>query len=522
VNRNALSLLGVTAALAAVTGVAALTGGGGSASAGTTGSGHATAARLPVQRSTLTCPEPSASELADTTYTAFTPAGTAGAAASSTGSSTGSSGSAGLSAVADDSGDGEGGSSNSAGKKGSAKKKTSTKKVAALAKAGTPVGSHTDATNPPALTGTADGPFAPGWTVQQTTLVDSGPTRALTGVACTVPDSDFWFPGVSTAAHRQDYVHLTNPDDSAAVVDLALYGAHGTVKTTGGNGITVPAHATVRVLLSTLTSERADGLTLHVSARTGRLGAAVDAEDSTQGGDWLTAATEPAESLVLPGIPADATSVHLVAYAPGDDDADLSVKLATQDGPITPAGHESLHVKSGMSTSVDLGRLTHGQADSLILTPTDKKNAAPLVAALTVTRGKGPDREIAFIPATAPITRQATAAGNGTSGSTLYLSAPRTAATVQVTSSVGTKGGTAVTKSVTVKAGSTLALTPPTGAKGTFAVTVRRTGGGPLYAARMLAAKHYGVPMFTVQTLPDDHATVTVPSAGGSLAILNH
>jgi hypothetical protein len=175
-----------------------------------------------------------------------------------------------------------------------------------------------------------------------------------------------------------------------------------------------------------------------------------------------------------------------------------------------------------MSTSVDLGRLTHGQADSLILTPTDKKNAAPLVAALTVTRGKGPDREIAFIPATAPITRQATAAGNGTSGSTLYLSAPRTAATVQVTSSVGTKGGTAVTKSVTVKAGSTLALTPPTGAKGTFAVTVRRTGGGPLYAARMLAAKHYGVPMFTVQTLPDDHATVTVPSAGGSLAILNH
>ena len=65
-NRTTLSLLAGTAALAAVTGFATLS----SPQAATTAG---TAAELPVERTSLLCPEPSTSEVAETSYTSFTP-----------------------------------------------------------------------------------------------------------------------------------------------------------------------------------------------------------------------------------------------------------------------------------------------------------------------------------------------------------------------------------------------------------------------------------------------------------------
>ena len=83
-----------------------------------------------------------------------------------------------------------------------------------------------------------------------------GGARGLLGVTCAAPDTDFWFPGAGTAETRQDYVHLTNPDDTAAVVDIELYGKDGTLKSDVGDGIPVPAKSSVPVLLSTLTGAR--------------------------------------------------------------------------------------------------------------------------------------------------------------------------------------------------------------------------------------------------------------------------
>jgi hypothetical protein len=497
VNRSTLSLFGVTAALAAITGVAAMTGAGTPAAEPT-----GTAARLPVERSMLTCPAPSDSEFATTTYTSFTPKGGV----------SGSGGSAALLPAAS----GETGSTGGSAKPGG-------KPVAPLSAPGKPVTATTNRSGAPALLGTADGALAPGWTVQQTTTIDTGPQRALYGTSCTEPDSEFWFPGVSTSATRQDYVHLTNPDDSAAVVDLELYGKGGSLKADTGNGITVPAKSTLPVLLTTLTTDRADDLTLHVTARTGRVGADVEAVDASAGGDWLPASAEPATTLVMPGIPADATDVRLVAHATGDNDADLAVKLLTPSGAITPAGHETVHVKSGMTTSVDLGALTQGEAGSLVLSPTDPGGAAPVVAALRIVRGKGSARETAFLPATAAIDRQATVADNRAKGSTLALAAVGGDATVRITTSATTSGGRPVTKTVTLKSGTTTALAPPapSSAKGAYAVTVQKLSGAAVYTSRTLALPQGGVPMFTIQAMPDDRATVEVPQAKENLGILN-
>ncbi|MFE0514227.1 DUF5719 family protein [Streptomyces sp. NPDC058964] len=498
-NRTTLSLIAGTAALAAVTGFAAFR------TPDTSGADTAeAAAQLPVERTSLLCPAPSVSDIAETTYTSFTPA-TKGTAAS---------GRATLTAATEESADKTDGASKGKGKQQAAKP------VLAPKAPGTPATGDTSGADSPALVGTAEGKFAPGWTVQETTEVAAGTGRGLQGVNCTAPDTEFWFPGASTAAERTDYVHLTNPDDSPAVVDIELYGKDGAIKSPVGEGITVKAHSSEPVLLSTLTEERQTNLTVHVSVRSGRVGAAVQALDDKIGGDWLAASTDPADTLILPGIPKDATSVRLVAFTPGDADADLKVRLASPNGLITPAGNETLHVKSGMTSAVDLGDVTRGEAGSLVLTPTDK--AVPVVAALRVTRGKGDKQETAFIPATGPVGTRATSADNSGKGTTLSLTAPTATATVKVTASAGSGGGTAVTKTYTIKQGTTqnVDAPAPAGRKGTYALTVEPVSGGPVYAARTLAATEEGVPGFTVQTLPDDRGTVAVPEADQDLSVL--
>jgi hypothetical protein len=372
----------------------------------------------------------------------------------------------------------------------------------------------------PALIGTAEGQFAPGWTVQETTEVAAGTGRGLQGVNCTAADTEFWFPGASTDADRTDYVHLTNPDDSAAVVDVELYGKEGALEAPAGEDITVPPHSSEPILLSTLVSDKQTNLTVHVNVRSGRVGAAVQALDDKIGGDWLAASTDPAGSLVLPGIPKDATDVRLVAFTPGDADADLKVQLASPSGLITPAGNETLHVKAGMTTAVDLGDVMRGEAGSLVLTPTDE--SVPVVAAVRVTRGKGDQKETAFVPATRAVGTRATVVDNSAKGATLSLVAPGRGAQVEVTASAGSGGGKAASKTYTIKGGTTqdIELPVPSGLKGTYALTVEPVSGGPVYAARTLTDTQDGVPGFTVQTLPDDRGMVEVPQADQDVSVL--
>ncbi|MGC0410031.1 hypothetical protein RKD32_002897 [Streptomyces sp. SAI-195] len=498
--RTTLSLIACATALAAVTGFAAV-----SAPDGAGTDTAAPAARLPVERTSLLCPAPSTSDLAETAYTSFTPV------------TKGADEKGGATLTAAESADAtEDGKSDEKGDKGDKKEKPVVQPEAP----GTPVAGETTGADTPALIGTAEGGHAPGWTVQQTTEVAAGTGRGLQGVNCGAPDTEFWFPGASTATGRSDYVHLTNPDDSAAVVDIELYGKDGALKTTVGEGVTVPPHSSESLLLSTLSEVKQTDLTVHVGVRSGRVGAAVQALDDKTGGDWLTATADPASDLVLPGIPKDATAVRLVLFTPGNTDADLKVRLASPSGLITPAGHETVHVKAGMTTGVDLGEVTRGEAGSLVLTPADR--SVPVVAAVRVVRGKGGEQESAFIPASDPVGARATVADNRAKSTTLALTAPGEAAQVKVTASAGTEGGTAATKTYTIKAGTTQNVDAPVpaGLKGSYALTVETVSGGPVHASRTLTGSDDDVAAFTVQTLPDDRGTVSVPNADEDLSVL--
>ncbi|MEV7197812.1 DUF5719 family protein [Streptomyces sp. NPDC093510] len=493
-NRTTQSLIAVVVALGAVTGFAAFGG-----TDGTDDPKARTATRLPVERTSLLCPVPSSSDLAETSYTAFTPKASG----------------------AEDKGKAELLPVSKALTDAAKENDKKAKPFLTQKTPGEPVAGEESGAEAPALIGTADGGLAPGWTVQQTTTYAAGSGRGMHGTNCTAPDTDFWFPGASTAKDRNDYIHLTNPDDSAAVVDVELFGPDGEVTSAVGDSIQVQPHSSVPVLLSTLADKAYTNLTMHVIARSGRVAAAVQSSDEKLGGDWLPASADPADSLVLPGIPKDATSVRLVAYAPGAQDADLKVQLVSPTGTITPAGNESVHVKSGMTAAVDLGDVTKGEAGSLLLSPTEA--SVPVVAALRVTRGKGTKQETAFIPATSEVGARATVADNRAKGSTLSLVAPGKSAQVKVTASAGTEGGSPATKTYTVKGGTTLEIANPPvpdGLKGSYALTVEPVSGGPVHAARTLSAPENGIPMFTVQTLPDDRGTVAVPKAERDLAVL--
>lgn len=525
-NRTTLSLIAGATALAAVTGFAVLTVPDPTAA----GDGVAAAARLPVERSSLLCPTPSGSDLAETTYTSFTPVtqGTQGEGSARLRSAT-----PGQPPEEDAEGDAEEGAEEDAeeGAEGDAEEGGGEPAVES-AKAGKPVLEHEEepgrpvtvsvsGDEAPALVGTAEGRFAPGWTVQQTTQVAVGTGRGLQGVNCSAPDTEFWFPGASTATGRTDYVHLTNPDDSAAVVDIEIYGKDGALETGAGEGVTVGPYSSEPVLLSTLTDEEQTDATVHVVVRSGRVGAAVQALDDSLGGDWLAASAEPADSLVLPGIPQDATAVRLVAFTPGNVDADLKVQLASPSGLITPAGNETIHVKGGVTTAVDLGDVTRGEAGSLVLTPTD--GPVPVVAAVRVLRGEGDSQESAFVPAARAVGVRATSVDDTDKGSVLALSAPEGAAKVKVGVSAGSEGGTPTTETYTIKAGTTrnIEVPVPDDVKGTYALTVEpEPDGTPVYASRTLTATEDGVPAFTVQTLPDDRGMVAVPQTEADLSVL--
>ncbi|MFD7630417.1 DUF5719 family protein [Streptomyces sp. NPDC059851] len=486
--RASLTLAAAAAALAAFAGAAHLT----APAAPVADDRKAAAPRMPVERSALVCPAPSSSDIAETTYAAITPGAV-------------------------------GGGSGSARLLGATKE---AKPVLELKERGKPVGATASGAEAPGLAGTADGVLAPGWTAQQTTKVSVGRARGLLGVGCTAPGTDFWFPGASTAKGREDYVHLTNPDDTAAVIDVKMFGPDGVVKDETGvsENIRIDPRSTKAISLASLApgKELAD-VTAHVTTRAGRVGASLQVGEEGVGADWLPASADPAAAQVLPGIPADATSVKLIAFAPGEEDADLSVKLAGPNGSISPAGTEQLHVKAGMTASVDLGDVTRGEAGSLLLAPADPKKAVPVVAALRVVRGSGAKQELAFVPSAGPVGARATVADNRAdeNASVLSLTAVGADAKVKVTASPGTEAGEQASKEVTVKAGTTQTVPlAPAGAKGAYALTVETLSGGPVHAARTLTLPHEGVVMFTVQTLSDDRGTVPVPKAVQDLSVL--
>ncbi|WP_380279149.1 DUF5719 family protein [Kitasatospora purpeofusca] len=520
VARTTRSLLAAGVVLAAVFGIAELR-----PPAAPARTDRATATSAQVERSTAVCPQPLQGLTGATTLTAYTPPGTgtgeaagagwlSDAAAPAAPPATAAPGAAPAAPTA------TGAPATPAPTAAPAPAKDAAPADArlTLAKPGTPV--TAPAANGDIAPGTgavATGALAPGFTVTQTTTVTEQRGLGLSGITCTPAGTGFWFVGASTVEGRTDYISLVNTDSSAAVVDLKLYGDKGLIENDAANSITVAPGSSQSVLLPTLSKGQVADLAVHVVARAGRVGAALHAADGSKGADWVPASADPAPVQVLPGLPADTSAARLVVWAPPEDDADLKIELSGKNGWFTPAGNESIHVKAGMVAAVDLGKVTRDEVAGLRVSPSDDKHPTPVVAGLRVDRAAANGKsDAAWLAGTVPVGARATVADNrGGGASTLFLTSTGEAATVRVTASAGTGGGTPATQEVQLPAGGTVALPAPEpgGLNGSFALTVETVSGGPVAAARMLSIPAKDVPMFTVQALRDDRSSVKVPQA---------
>ncbi|GAA2752599.1 MULTISPECIES: DUF5719 family protein [Kitasatospora] len=508
-SRTGQSLLAGAAVLALVFGVAELRSPVTKAATGH-GSGATT---TQVERTSLVCQPPTQGLIGSTTYTMFTPGGasaTDGTAVLNdvTPQSVAAAQAPAAQAAPQPSGSGAPASGAPAAPQAADARLTATKPGVPAA------GPAANGEAAPGAFAVAAGAYAPGFTITQTTSSEqAGP--ALSGVDCMPSGTNFWFAGAGTGtSDRVDYVTLVNADPVPAVVDVRMYGDKGLIDNELATGIAVAPGSAQSIRLPGLTKGPVNDLAINVVARSGRVGAGVHALDGPRGADWLQPSADPAPSVTIPGVPADTASARLVVAAPGEDDADLKIQVSGKNGWITPAGHETIHVKAGMVEAVDLGPFTHGESSAVKLTPSDPAHPSPVVAGLRVDRTNKGKSDAAWLSGAAPIGARASIADNRAGQSVLLLTAVDGEAKVKVSASAGSGGGTPVVKEVPVPAGATVQVDgiEPAGLNGPYGITVETESGGPVTAARILTIPVKDVPAFTVQELRDDHSTVRIPA----------
>ncbi len=388
-------------------------------------------------------------------------------------------------------------------------------RVLTASKPGVTAKAYTSGTVPP-LVARATGPLAAGLTVEQATNTDAGEARGLSAIPCGPAAADFWFVGASTLPDRSAVLYLTNPEDSMAEVDVAVYGPDGPIESEAARGIIVQPHAQQRLRLDSLTGGRsAPVLALHVMVRSGRVAAAVrDQEDKNltgRGVDWLPPTTGPAKTLVIPALPA-VEGVQTLYLAAQGGDGTARVRLISEDGPYTPAGAESVPVTQDQVSSVNL-KLLRGQPVSVLV-----EAEVPVVAGLRVTRTVGDATDAAFLGATPPLPGPAVIADARTSNAfttTLLLTARNTDGQVQVTT-FGPGQPRARTVRIPKDTTVTLDLTGPGNAAQYAAVVEPRPGSGEIYATRLLQGRKSA--SFTLLPLLGARYTATIPDVSNDMS----
>ncbi|MBD8868732.1 DUF5719 family protein [Nocardioides donggukensis] len=185
-----------------------------------------------------------------------------------------------------------------------------------------------------------------------------GPSRTAAG-ECVVPESERWFAGAGAGGRHTSRLRLVNPDAGPAVADVTLWSTEGELTRVASRGLTVPGRDSTVIDLEEISPQRNE-LAMRVQVVRGRLAATVDDEYAADGGeasaDWLAATAEPAESLLLPGLPRQAEEHTLTLLNPGTTEGRVSLQVVGRESTFAPAGTEEIRVPAGRVVVTDLSR----------------------------------------------------------------------------------------------------------------------------------------------------------------------
>ena len=380
----------------------------------------------------------------------------------------------------------------------------------------------------PAIRAYGEGSLAPGLVADQWGRDPSGAGRGQASTACAPAASDFWFVGGGAIAGRQTRIVLVNPDPTAAVVDVLIYGPKGLIDAPGGRGLVVKGEDRLVTRLDVLAPGVA-ATAVHVLARTGRVGASIDDEQRTGlanvGTDWIPAAAAPATKVYLPGVVNGAGARVLSVVAPGDDDAVVGIRLITADGTFAPVDRAQLEVPANSVVTMDMAPVLEGQPATLELT-----SNVPIAAGMRMFYGGTIFDETSFTAGAQPYSAGAAVSGLPVRSSTdvrIGITAPEGAAQVEIVLLPfrGGKDAAVPTEPRRIKVGAGkmrwIRLRPPAGIEWYTAVVTPLEGSGPILVAHRLRESSRFGDLVTGYPWPALRTQVVVPTAQQDLAVAN-
>lgn len=359
----------------------------------------------------------------------------------------------------------------------------------------------------------AGGPLAAEVDAVELTRVGAGAERGLSAVRCELPGTSFTFLGVATTPGDDPVLHVANPGDEPALVDVTLAGQRGAVNADGAQGLRVGAHQQVTLQLVGVAAAQ-PLLAVTVTARTGQVVAALHdtrREGSiARGADWVPPAGPAATVQTVPGL-FQASGRHTVYVAnPGSTDATVQVALARPGGTFVPNGLAAVPVPAGTVRAVDVSAAVHAEPVGAVV----RSDRPVFAAASTVLAGSGTTADIAFTAAPQPLSGPVVSGWVGDARTHrragITLVAPQAGATVAVRLL-----GSTTSFTVAVPAGASVAFDP--GARlhrttGPLAVELSPLdGGGPVYAAAYWFESDRTGPMLAEVPLDPQPGVVVVP-----------
>lgn len=353
-----------------------------------------------------------------------------------------------------------------------------------------------DATEPVRVSALLPDPFGASSFV---TAAD-GPARGISATGCVTPRTTHWFAGVDVRAEAQADLVVVNLDGTAASVDLVAYGPDGRIA--APRGVEVTGNSAEAISLSSL-PRGGDPITIAASSSDGRFAAFLRQRswsgETSLGGDWLAAATEPATEQVIPGVAAGAGQRHLVITNPNERTTTVTIGSVGASGPGIVAGADQLEVPPETTRVLDLNPGLDGQAVALSLTASQ-----PVTAAVLQDTGSAQAKhDPAFTAAAPPLPADSVwplAAGRRASAVLMLANASAAEVTATVTIGAGDKPG--APEEVLIPAGTQVAV--PVAADATNTVRIQ-TGATMLRGAMVVTRKLGKVEGLTVWPLADQN-----------------
>ncbi|ACQ79468.1 conserved hypothetical protein [Beutenbergia cavernae DSM 12333] len=364
--------------------------------------------------------------------------------------------------------------------------------------------------------------FGVGATLART---DAGDLRGLVAAPCLPASSTVWLVGGSTALGASTRLVLANPGTTPATVTVTAWGATGPLAMERASGLLVaPGEETAILLEAVATGE--ERIAVRVDAAGGRVSATLQESQLrglvAGGTDLVSAAADPATSLLVPGITLAETEVDdpepsvLRVLNPGDERARVTLRLLGADGENVVPGAQDQVLEPGTVTDVSLAGLPAGWYTA------ELTSDVPVTAGASLVRvgepgEDDPDQPVverAWVAAVDPVTSGAVVADTGgdvVEAARLVVGNPGAEAVTVSVTGYGRDGGTTDPVDLTVAARSSETLDVADLGEGVLGV--RLASPSAVSGAMLLSAEPGDGTMFSILPVtpdPDQRQSVDV------------